>query len=688
MAREPPALLSSSELRDIDLQPTAVRNAKITIIHPQLRDLILPLERARVLYPRGSTIEESRWVPNSDEADVLDAPLKTGTTAARPFLKLGFTPNCLTASRSIIACGGQHGELHLTTLSGITGSAIKPFTLSMTLSSRSINNSMVVLPCWPGEWSRREEEKKLGFLGRGNRFWEEGEGRAEHGVWRKEHGGEEDEGDTMEGAYDDDEDEGEGIDEGDEDGDDFRVGSPLSASSVATYPNTVPFRHPPRIPNLPNSPLIPTRRTASFGAQERPVSDDRGRDRTARQSFSTSSHSRPPQPTYVTSRPRVTPPLPSSSSVTSSRRSRTRKSQEPRLLISNNDQTVKMFSLKSTGRKYRSGEEVPREQLPPPPTRFGGSGWDSIGLNEGLRSGEDQVRRERGGSEGLKEKEREERRLAKIGGTKFKLAVNHSSLSPDLKTMVTVGDSTDVFLFEVVEGGKEFRKIGVYTGTLSFVLDIQQLRLSFPGATDSGFSTSWSKDGRKFAAASQDGQVTVWDHRSSRPLAIFHTSPTAQPTPSFTSDISSSRHLHLSPRSSLSDGWEMPDMEGYPILVDPVTGAARLGSSTSGREAARVVKFSPEGSSRDLMVFSEESTNIHVVDAKTFNTHVVLPVPHSVTSTSERAQRVGIEGGTWGIAGVAFDPTGDWLYSGTERTIVEWDMRKYGGGEGGTWALA
>jgi len=42
-----------------------------------------------------------------------------------------------------------------------------------------------------------------------------------------------------------------------------------------------------------------------------------------------------------------------------------------------------------------------------------------------------------------------------------------------------------------------------------------------------------------------------------------------------------------------------------PVLVDPVTGDARLGSSTSGREAARVVKFSPEGSSRDLLVFSE-----------------------------------------------------------------------------------
>ena len=61
-----------------------------------------------------------------------------------------------------------------------------------------------------------------------------------------------------------------------------------------------------------------------------------------------------------------------------------------------------------------------------------------------------------------------------------------ASLSPDLRTMVSVGDSTDVYLFEVIDGGKDFRRIGVYTGS-----------------TDSAFSTSWSKDGRKFAVASQ-----------------------------------------------------------------------------------------------------------------------------------------------------------------------------------------
>lgn len=41
--------------------------------------------------------------------------------------------------------------------------------------------------------------------------------------------------------------------------------------------------------------------------------------------------------------------------------------------------------------------------------------------------------------------------------------------------------------------------------------------------------------------------------------------------------------------------------------MDPITGAARMGGSSSGKEAARVVKFSPEGAPRDLLVFSEVS---------------------------------------------------------------------------------
>lgn len=59
--------------------------------------------------------------------------------------------------------------------------------------------------------------------------------------------------------------------------------------------------------------------------------------------------------------------------------------------------------------------------------------------------------------------------------------------------------------------------------------------------------------------------------------------------------------------SSGSGNWERWESAtgSEMILRDPVTGIPRTGSSTSGKEAARVVKFSPEGSSRDLLVFTE-----------------------------------------------------------------------------------
>lgn len=68
-----PALLNSSpNLRDFDLKPSAIKDAKPAIIHPQLRDLILPLERGRVLYPRGGAIEELTWKARDEDSDSDD----------------------------------------------------------------------------------------------------------------------------------------------------------------------------------------------------------------------------------------------------------------------------------------------------------------------------------------------------------------------------------------------------------------------------------------------------------------------------------------------------------------------------------------------------------------------------------------------------------------------------------------
>jgi hypothetical protein len=71
MTSDPPPSISSQDtspnLRDLQLEPTAIVKARPTIIHPQLRDLILPLERGRVLYPRGNSIEDLRFFPRLEE---------------------------------------------------------------------------------------------------------------------------------------------------------------------------------------------------------------------------------------------------------------------------------------------------------------------------------------------------------------------------------------------------------------------------------------------------------------------------------------------------------------------------------------------------------------------------------------------------------------------------------------------
>jgi hypothetical protein len=75
-----------------------------------------------------------------------------------------------------------------------------------------------------------------------------------------------------------------------------------------------------------------------------------------------------------------------------------------------------------------------------------------------------------------------------------------------------------------------------------------------------------------------------------------------------TSPSSSSTDMlsHAQSPSATSGAHTLND-GSYGYLVDPVTGFESLGGSRSGKEAARVVKFSPEGSERDLLVFSEVS---------------------------------------------------------------------------------
>jgi hypothetical protein len=216
---------------------------------------------------------------------------------------------------------------------------------------------MILLPSFPGEWERQSRERRIGYRHYDHQSGfdpeEEDEGDEEEEEERQEKGREEDD----EAMDLDEEEEEDAFDE------------EIMPSSPLTYPNTVPFLHPPRIPTASSSTSSalgpgPSRRSVSFSSQLRPPEHGSSQPtRLARQSFSIP---RPgtgmPPIEYVTSRalPR---PNPSTFASTSSARLRNRPPlvshrskgskqkfdttiiDAPRLLISNNDLTVKMYSL-------------------------------------------------------------------------------------------------------------------------------------------------------------------------------------------------------------------------------------------------------------------------------------------------------------------------------------------------------
>lgn len=85
----------------------------------------------------------------------------------------------------------------------------------------------------------------------------------------------------------------------------------------------------------------------------------------------------------------------------------------------------------------------------------------------------------------------------------FRTAVNHTSVSPDGRKMITVGDDNRVQLFNVTNSGH------------------YELATTMAVSRDANFSVAWNHSSEKFAVSSQDGSVHVWDIRSRNPLARF-----------------------------------------------------------------------------------------------------------------------------------------------------------------------
>ncbi|KAI8914668.1 WD40-repeat-containing domain protein [Gorgonomyces haynaldii] len=137
--------------------------------------------------------------------------------------------------------------------------------------------------------------------------------------------------------------------------------------------------------------------------------------------------------------------------------------------------------------------------------------------------------------------------LVRLQTIQFPTAVNAAAVSPDGRKLIAVGDSQQVFLYNITPNGD-------YVKTTTLV-----------AGTDAGFSCAWNQSSEKFAVATQDGYVSVWDIRSTEKLT----------------KLKSMQH---------------PQVKG----------------------ACRCVKFSPSGS-MDLLMYSEHISYINIVDTRNFS---------------------------------------------------------------------
>ena len=99
-----------------------------------------------------------------------------------------------------------------------------------------------------------------------------------------------------------------------------------------------------------------------------------------------------------------------------------------------------------------------------------------------------------------------------------------ASISPDGRTLLCVGDTPLAYLYHIIPGHQlTFAPIVNYTLALpprSFA-DISTIPVPPKFGSRACFASSWSSDGYKFAIGSQEGQLCVWDVRSTKPIFTY-----------------------------------------------------------------------------------------------------------------------------------------------------------------------
>lgn len=204
-------------------------------------------------------------------------------------------------------------------------------------------------------------------------------------------------------------------------------------------------------------------------------------------------------------------------------------------------------------------------------------------------------------------------RLKEIGLLKIDVPVNHSSVSPDGSTLLSVGDSPQVHLHHLSGSSRlTFKPIATYSLApyTPAALSHQFLYSHYTSSTlPASFSTSFSPNGMKFAVASQEGVAVVWDVRSSKPLKVYET------------DKNRGKERR-------------PTGEGSGWLYEEDMWDWSTGGSRAPGWGIRSIKFSPAGcDGREIMTFTEHTSLLHVIDARTFETEEVIRIPDPLNAS-------------------------------------------------------
>ncbi|KAJ8103455.1 hypothetical protein POJ06DRAFT_241933 [Lipomyces tetrasporus] len=177
--------------------------------------------------------------------------------------------------------------------------------------------------------------------------------------------------------------------------------------------------------------------------------------------------------------------------------------------------------------------------------------------------------------------------------------LNHASISPDRKSIIACGDSAHLFLFhpEERQRSNEASNESARVDSLTSLKWTQTATLAT--SADAGFSTAFAPSGVLFAVASQDGLASVYDSR-------------------YVS--TSTSHTSLSTRNA-------PKPMKYIESTRPHENAG----------AFRCLKFST--GAEDLLLISEQTGRVHVVDTRRFEDRQILDIPSTVNYRTRTIRR-------------------------------------------------